>query len=336
MELPAALRQAVDRALDAVALGDLAAAAKTLSDRYRGEIRDGTPHMSGDLAARAYLATRLPATYAAISAAFDAVAAARPDFAPRSLLDIGAGPGTAMWAAAQVWPVSDALLVERSGAIRALGEALAVSAPLGTIAWTDADLAGGLPDGVQRDLAVIAYVLNELAPDAAARLIDAAWAATGDTLMIVEPGTPAGWRRILQARSSLLAAGARIVAPCPHAEACPLVEPDWCHFSRKVARSRIHRRVKGAEVPWEDEKFSYLAVSRRAGTAFQGRVLAPPKAGSGRVTLRLCRADGTAGERLFTRREGQAYKAARRLDWGDALPQAGACDAQDSHDPERP
>jgi ribosomal protein RSM22 (predicted rRNA methylase) len=323
MELPAALRQAVDAALSGAPLADLAAAALTLSARYRGEVRDGAMHISGDLAARAYLATRLPATYAAISAAFAALAEMRPDFAPRSLLDIGAGPGTAMWAASQIWPVSDALLVERNGPIRSYGERIAALAPVHAIRWQDADIARGLPDAPRSDLAIIAYVLNELEPAAADRLVEAVWLLTSDTLAVVEPGTPAGWKRILQVRDKLLGAGAHIVAPCPHAQRCPLAEPDWCHFSRKVARSRIHRLAKGADMPWEDEKFIFLAASRHpAGMAIQGRVLAPPKTGSGRVSLKICSTDGTAGERLFTRREGEAYKIARRLDWGDVLPTA--------------
>jgi ribosomal protein RSM22 (predicted rRNA methylase) len=323
MELPAVLRQAVDAALAGVPLTDLSAAAQTLSNRYRSEVRDGTLHLSDDLAARAYLATRLPATFAAISAVFSAIAEMRPDFAPGSMLDIGAGPGTAMWAAAQAWPIADALLIERSSAIRALGEAFAASAPLKRLKWQDVDLAGGLPDGGRRDLVVIAYVLNELASEDAGRLIESSWTLTSDMLVIVEPGTPAGWRRILQARARLLAIGGHLVAPCPHAMSCPLSDPDWCHFSRRVTRSRMHRLAKTAEVPWEDEKFSYLAVSRRPVAApIAGRVIAPPKMASGRVTLKICRSDGAATERLFTRREGQAYKAARRLDWGDAMPPA--------------
>lgn len=320
MELPAALRQAVDAALENIAVGDLAATARTLSDRYRGETRDGALHIADDLAARAYLATRLPATFAAISAVFSAVAELRPDFAPQSVLDVGAGPGTATWAAAQFWPLSDALLLERSNAIRSYGEAFARVSPIARIGWLDTDLSKGLPDGPARDLVVIAYVLNELEVGEAERLIEKSWERSGDLLVVVEPGTPAGWHRILRARNILLRKGAHPVAPCAHAQACPLTEPDWCHFSRRVARSRIHRLVKHAEVPWEDEKFSYFAVSRHPAAAIAGRVLAPPKSGSGRVSLKLCRADGSAGEQLVTRREGALYKQARRLGWGDALP----------------
>ncbi|RWP03255.1 small ribosomal subunit Rsm22 family protein, partial [Mesorhizobium sp.] len=109
------------------------------------------------------------------------------------------------------------------------------------------------------------------------------------------------------------------LAPCPHQAPCPLAPPDWCHFSRRVARSRLHRLAKDADVPWEDEKFIYVAASRDGLTSHQARVLAPPKSGSGKVLLKLCRDDGTAAERLFTKRDGADFKLARRLDWGDRL-----------------
>ncbi len=74
MELPPALRQAVDAALEGISARDLSAASEALSRRYRGEVRDGRFHVADDLTARAYLAARLPATYAAVRAALAAIA----------------------------------------------------------------------------------------------------------------------------------------------------------------------------------------------------------------------------------------------------------------------
>jgi ribosomal protein RSM22 (predicted rRNA methylase) len=142
---------------------------------------------------------------------------------------------------------------------------------------------------------------------------------TTGVLLVVEPGTPAGWRRVLDVRRQLVASGAHVVAPCPHEAPCPLAAPDWCHFARRVARSRLHRLVKSGEVPWEDEKFIYLAASRRPADVPGLRVLAPSRVASGRVTLKLCAADGSAGTRDFSKRDGPPYRAARRLDWGDLL-----------------
>jgi ribosomal protein RSM22 (predicted rRNA methylase) len=165
----------------------------------------------------------------------------------------------------------------------------------------------------------LAYVLNELAPEDRPRLVEGLWRLTTDTLVIVEPGTPAGWQRILAARRQLIEGGAHVIAPCPHANVCPLRPPDWCHFARRVARSRLHRQAKSADVPWEDEKFSYVAVSRKQTTAVGARVIARPRKASGRVTLKLCRPDGSAGDQLFSRRDGAQFKRASRSDWGSSL-----------------
>lgn len=333
MELPPALRQAVDAMLQNVALTDLKNASSTLSGRYRAEIRDGQLHLKDRLAALAYLAARLPATYAAVHSAFAAVAQLRPDFTPETMLDVGAGPGTALWAAADLWPeLASVSLLEASASIRKIGEELSTHAAIAEIKWLAADVTQAGRDNYPRqptDLVTLAYVLDELSEQERQRLVERLWNLTQDMLIIVEPGTPAGYRRIMAARDMLVAQGAHIIAPCPHALSCPLVEPDWCHFSRRVARTRVHRLTKNADVPWEDEKYSFIALSRHKlpesmadniqSNSVAGRILSPPKAGAGKVSLKLCTGSGVAGEYLITKRQGDLFKKARRADWGDIL-----------------
>ena len=320
MELPASLRQAVDAALEGVALADLKRVSELLSRRYRAETRDGRMHISDDLAAKAYLAARLPATYAAVRASMDSAAEVCTDFAPQSMLDVGAGPGTALWAAKQCWPtLQAATMIEASPAIRAVGNDLSQNSGLPDLDWRAGDVVREKLDFPQADLVTIAYVLDELAPEKRLGLIERLWASARHMLVIVEPGTPAGWQRILDARRALVAAGAIIAAPCPHQLDCPLVAPDWCHFSRRVARSRIHRLTKEAEVPWEDEKFIYLAAVRETVGDVEARIIAPTRVGGGKVSVKLCKNDGMAEERLLTKRDGDLFRWARRADWGDAL-----------------
>jgi len=320
MELPARLRQGVDSLLEKVPLAALKQAARTLSERYRAELRDGRLHMGEDMAVKAYLATRLPATYAAVRASLEALTEARPDFRPASLLDIGAGPGTMLWATTDAWPeLERAVLVEASAAVRKAGQSLAEGAIAARAEWIAGDATIDLDDIQPADLVSAAYVLDEIVPASLPKLVDRLWRLTADTLLIVEPGTPAGWQRILAARQQLIGAGGHVLAPCPHDTPCPLAPPDWCHFARRVARSRLHRLAKEADVPWEDEKFIYLAASRRPAPARPARVIAPPKGGSGKVVLKLCQPDGSAGERLFSKRDGDVFKAARRADWGDSI-----------------
>lgn len=325
MQLPPALRQAIDRELEGVALSDLAPAADTLSRRYRAEIRDGRLHLGDALAARAYLVTRLPATFAAIAASLAAVVEALPDFEPRSLLDIGAGPGTATWAAHAIWPsLVEAQLVEASPAIREIGARLSVTLPLDRVTWHAERVGAGLRDHAGADLVLLSYVLDELAPAMRAPLIARLWELTAGTLVAVEPGTTEGWKRILAVRDQLIGAGAHILAPCPHDKPCPLSAPDWCHFAARVARSRLHRDAKGGSVPWEDEKFIYLAASRLAPPQRPSRVLAPPRHSKAGIVLKLCRPDGATAEHAVAKRDRAPFKTAHRLDWGDTLPSSSS------------
>src|SRR5262245_51366870 len=316
MELPPLLRRAADRALSGVSRGELAATAATLSQRYLQEQSEGRAYVASSQDALAYLAVRLPAAYAAVRASVAAITDARPDFEPKTALDVGAGPGTALCAAVECWPtLAKARLVEASPIFRAFGEQLAAEMQQPHITWHTCDVAVDEIDDEPRDLVTLAYVLNELAAAHRQRL----WRLTADILVIVEPGTPAGWQRILAARHQLIEAGGHVIAPCPHANACPLEPPDWCHFARRVARSRLHRQAKSADVPWEDEKFIYVAVSRKPATAGGARVIGRPRKASGRVTLKLCRTDGSAGDQLFSRRDGEMFKHASRRDWGSSL-----------------
>ena len=318
MQLPPSLRAAIDRELEGIALADLARASDALSQRYRAEVQDGRLHLADEAAARAYLTTRLPATFAAISAALSAVAEGRPDFAPRMALDAGAGPGTATWAAAQQWDsLEDATLVEASSAVRAVGQRLGL--PVTHPKWLAGRLDAALADLSPSDLVLLAYVLDELPEAAREPLIRQLWALTADTLLIIEPGTPSGWKRILHARDLLIQAGAHILAPCPHTRPCPLAAPDWCHFSARVVRSRLHREAKGGTVPWEDEKFIYVAASRQPALKREARILAPPRRSKADVALKLCQTDGSADEHVVAKRDRNAFKSTRKLDWGDTF-----------------
>jgi ribosomal protein RSM22 (predicted rRNA methylase) len=144
------------------------------------------------------------------------------------------------------------------------------------------------------------------------------WAKARHALLVIEPGTPAGYARILALRRQLVDAGAHVAAPCPHENTCPLTAPDWCHFNQRLPRLQAHRQIKGAEVPFEDERFIYVALTRTPVTARASRVLAPPDIGKAEIAAKLCMPRGLAVARV-PRRDRPAFANARRWRWGDAI-----------------
>jgi ribosomal protein RSM22 (predicted rRNA methylase) len=314
--LPGFVSGALHAKLENVSRTDLKARAQRMSDSYRG---GGTSAViRSDLDALAYAIVRMPATYVAVRAALAQTAQIVPDFGPRTLLDVGAGPGTATWAACDAWPsLERATLIDDNPHLLALAQAMQASLD---ISAQRSAMAAALPDAASADVVLASYVLTEL-PDASLRAtLDRLWDKAERLLVIVEPGTPNGFKRILACRDALIARGAQIVAPCSHEGRCPLADgPRWCHFSARVPRSRDHLLVKDANVPFEDEKFSYLVAGKGFPPLDRGRrILATPKVDKSAVTLTVCTPD-VPEQRRVARGDKDAYRAAKRLDWGDAI-----------------
>jgi ribosomal protein RSM22 (predicted rRNA methylase) len=315
-ELPADLRGALEAKLHGLPRDEIAARAAQISRTYRDGGNSRAIATPSD--ALAYALVRMPATYAAVTACLSALVEARPDFAPKSLLDVGAGPGTASWGAAETFAsLQSFMLLDINAALQTLALDLGREHPR-LAAMTCRRDAGALDDVAPADLVVASYLIGEVRETERRSLAERLWAKTRDTLLVVEPGTPAGYERIIALRAHLIASGAFVAAPCPHDQACPLSAPDWCHFAQRLPRLRAHIQLKGAELPFEDEKFSYVVLTREPPPKRSARVLAPPVVGKVEVAAKLCTANGVELAKA-PRRDKAAYAKARRWRWGDAL-----------------
>jgi ribosomal protein RSM22 (predicted rRNA methylase) len=317
-DLPAELKAALDARLQGLSRTNAAGRAAIISQTYRDGGGSGAIRSETD--ALAYAVARMPATYAAVTASLNALRQIAPDFAPKSLLDVGAGPGTASWAAAEAFSsLHDFALLDANPALRTLALDLASgSARLRNIDYRRGEARAALGDAEAADLVVASYMIGEMKDSEQDALAALMWQKTRDTLLVVEPGTPAGYARIIALRAQLIAAGAHIAAPCPHDGRCPLAAPDWCHFTQRLPRSRAHRQLKSAELPYEDEKFAYVALTRAPVAWHPARVLAQPDVSKVEVTAKLCTAEGLVIARV-PRRAKADYAAARRWRWGDAV-----------------
>jgi ribosomal protein RSM22 (predicted rRNA methylase) len=321
MALPPALQAAVNALLEGRARRPIAERSAQISDCYRSGGHSGAA-IASDIDVLAYLLARLPATYAAVAAVLDEVGA-RSAFDPKTLTDIGAGPGTASWAAFEAWPALErAAMIDSSAVFLDMARKLAAASPSKALANAETKLADvtRLPDLPSSDLVIASYALAEVPAAALTKIATALWKSCAGILILVEPGTPAGYERIVSCRSALIADGAKIVAPCPHAAPCPIRSPDWCHFSQRLPRSRDHMIVKAAQVPFEDEKFSYLAVARDhvAIERYEARVLAPPMKDKTGIAMKVC-ANGEIAQRKIPSRDRAAFSNARDLRWGDSF-----------------
>lgn len=307
----------IESILNGHSMNALSKEREKLTQHYKGK-----RHASGLLPLRsgaqrlAYLASRLPSTYAVACRVLDEMKRRSADQEVHSLLDVGAGPGTALLAAMDAdLPVTMATMIERDPGFISLGKQL--SAEYGHVeqSWIQEDIAKSWRGG-PCDLVTAFYSLNELPEKARASVLEKLWDLTLKFLIIIEPGTKNGFELLKTMRQSLLIKGAYPVAPCPHSEHCPIGENDWCHFYSRLERSSFHRKSKEATLNYEDEKFCYLIVSRKRLEPCQSRVLRHPFKGKGFVKLQLCSRNGIV-QKTVTKSMKLEYAQAKKIEWGD-------------------
>lgn len=234
------------------------------------------------LGALAYASARLPSTYAAIKHVFKRLEMSRgdgDDWVPQSMLDFGAGPGTAAWAARHIWPSSNIRVtaIENSHSMANIGyEILDMCAQEKNSTDDDDDGNSMVPiDRAQQqgttpgrmdvrwrpyfprnkgalskhDLCIASYSLNEL-NDSVERhqVLNKLIQSSQQYIVLIEPGTPHGFSIIDDSRAYVLKVSRKlgipfhVVAPCPHDGACPLRgTKSWCHFTQRHTRTEEQR-----------------------------------------------------------------------------------------------
>ncbi len=332
MQLTEDLRTAIDTVAASHIGQEGKGIAQDLSANYRSRLRHPDMAMAETVhQAAVYAATRMPATWAATGACMREVNLSLPGWSPESLLDVGAGTGAALWAAASQWPsLRHALLIERAPGMMEIGRSLCECSDRDCVrnaSWISSDVRTSVMSGelIQvdqvipagaADLVTATYMINEVGEENLNNLADWLWKNTGCLLIVAEPGTPDGWKRMMRVRERLLMQGAYIVSPCPHHDPCPVQSPDWCHFTERVNRTRMHRQLKEATLAHEDEKFSYTVFSKMPASSGHARILRHPRIQPGRIDLTLCTVEGLC-ETTITKRMKEKWRAARNASAGD-------------------
>ena len=292
-------------------------------------------------AAMVFLAARFAPSFGVHSRIFHEVTRRAPNYRPKTILDYGAGHAPASLAAVQVWPRAQVTCVEPSINMSRIGKFL--TADHKDWKWLTALYDAG-PNAF--DMVTLSYVLMEMKTQEQRDLVvKDLWrrVSPGGTMVIVDRGTPAGFRYIHRIRelfiSSLEQDSWHFVAPCPHESACPLALTgrDWCHFSQQVERIPHRVYCKGERnVVVDTEKYSYLVIRKGPGprqvykNAFQTdveweksyfwpRVVMAPIKAAGHTLIDVCSKPNNFERLVVSKGKSHAcgYRPSRKLVWGD-------------------
>lgn len=320
MDFPTELRNIIDIKATAWKPSELKKASAAITDRYKNDSGKGKSLVTSSLDSLVYSIVRMPATFAAVSEALSyALEIVGEDHSIRSILDVGAGTGAAAWAASSLLDLEEIVCLEREKAMSTIGMELMQSgySVLRNAKWISADItAKEFP--YKADLVTASYVLNEMTDSDRTAAVKKLWSAAEHMLLLIEPGTPVGFAQLNAAREILLSEGAHIAAPCPHEKNCRLADNDWCHFTARVQRNKLHKMLKSGDAPYEDEKFFYMAFVREDTEKHGARILRHPYIEKGKITLELC-TENENKTTVITKKQGELFKSAKKSKCGDLL-----------------
>lgn len=255
---------------------------------------------------------------------------------PRSVLDLGSGPGPLAFAALDAG-ASEVVAADRSEQALALCRALATEAeqPIATRSWDPQSGKSKLPDG-QFDAVTMGHVLNELfgtGDPAVTRRTALAEeilgkVKKGGSLVVLEPALRDTSRELLALRDQLVAHGHAIRAPCMFRGNCPALikDSDWCHAERAwTMPPLVEDLAKGAGLHKEALKMSYLVAAPKGedwpqlpeGRLF--RIVSEPLEGKGRHRYIGCGPEGRVGLAMQAKHKSDDTAAFFHLRRGDVI-----------------
>ena len=288
--------------------------AENISLKYRNNDGSGKSLVNTKNEAVAYALSRMPATMAANDFVLNDFINLT-GYAPKSVIDIGAGTGASSIIISELFPDTKLTLVEREENMLNIAKEFVQKAE-----FIKQDITNPLFDiSKTYDLVITSYVLNELSENGREIALNNLSAISSDYLIIIDAGMPKNYNQMMDLREKLLSSGFNLVAPCPHEGKCPLIgTDDWCHFTARVNRTKLHKELKSGSLNYEDEKFTYLIFKKFNGTMNEyKRVIRHPKYRPKVVELKLCTKDGI--KNLVITKSNKLYKDARDLKCGDRL-----------------
>ena len=277
--------------------------------------RTGDTLLNTEIEALAYAIMRMPATYGAVYTTLKNTLE-RIDSNIQSVLDIGAGTGAATWAINDLLKSNNIRCFEREQVMLELGKSFMSQNPeLRDVSWEYADIVKDNLD-VKADLVITSYMLNEIKPEERNKVIHKLIESSNHIIVIIEPGTPEGFKNIKQVQKITIENGLHIVAPCTFQGICPLSDDDWCHSIVRMERTKLHKLLKNAELPYEDEKFSYIVISKESYDNSGIRILRHPIIEKGKITLKVCH-NGNIEKMVVTKKDKELFKNVKKKKCGD-------------------
>lgn len=331
--LPTNIEQNIDSILKSEFAPDWIRSALRLSSEYRAErVVSVKRFVKTKNDVFGYIALRSPSTYSQIYTALSQIKEVLPSWNPKTMLDIGSGPGTAIWAVSTIFPeIIKVTALEREAEFIEVGKRILSEHRNIIVDWKNIDLtAEENSDANTYDIVVISSALNELDDKTQVKILNFAFERCNGVLLITEPGTPFGYSVFRNCAKILEAFSGDFIAPYIGGK---YVDSEEVQFSARIKRPDFQKRVRQNQrkqdhknnnrlLPasdWEESNFYYFAYSKIPSEIFgKGRVIGNPSVNKGYVYIDILKSEAVSKIQIL-KRDKDAFKLSKKYKPGDLL-----------------
>ena len=249
--------------------------------------------------------SRMPATYSVLYTLISELIEQGYIDKVSSIFDVGSGTGSGYFACSEIFENANISLFERNENMIEIFDYLSSESSI----VNKFDL---IKDNFKNktDFVMSSYVLSELAESdrqiAFKKLLD----CSNKYVLIVDTGTPETYKNMMKLKEISNLNGYHTIAPC-FCKDCPL-QNDYCQFFARVERSKLLRQSKSGTLPYEDEKYFYLLLSKEnVDNIGKSRIIRRPLIRENEVELKLCGKEGVKTQK-FTKRNKEEFKKAKK------------------------
>lgn len=310
--------QLIDEIISQKNISEIKKHYKEISLKYREENIQSSSVISSDIQALSYISSRMGET----SIIAYNVLYKLNSFTPlnkniSSILDLGSGTGSIFWALKNFISTAKITAVEKQANMIKYSKIL--SKPLDyDINFVNSDVLSSKVKELEAfDLVIESFMLNEMTFSDRTKTLDLMYNKSKKYIILIEPGTPNSFEKMMQDRNYLLSKGMQLLLPCPHSDNCKL-QNDYCNFSVRVNRTKLSKSIKDGTLGYEDEKYFYLIFAKEPQDFnHQATILRKPVYAKNRIELKLCNKDGSIIKKIITKNNKSQYSEIKKLKHGD-------------------
>lgn len=309
--------QKIEDLLSKENLLDLQQNYKNISKKYREENINSSSVVCNDKQALSYVASRMSETSAIIDNVLKTISKVIDFKDIKVALDLGSGTGSVLWALENYFNDVKIIAIEKEKSMQKYAKILCKDLNF-NIEYILEDV---LSDNVKNisgcDLVIESFMLNEMTEKDVVKALDLMMDKCNKYILLVEPGTPKSYQKMMKIRDYVLSKNLKVLLPCMHSEKCPL-NNDYCNFSVRLNRSKSLKDIKGGELGYEDEKYFYLLFSKENNSInVNNMVVRKPIIRKSCIDLKLCNSSGKVNNITITKKDKENYIKAKKLKHGD-------------------